>query len=122
MKKVELPVSTSRQKILTKKHPHHEDSPCESPTKKVRFMDNTEPSSILSDGDDLHIVQSAVKKAVKKKCTLVKQRERKTAMRMKEKSKKDNFFSQMMQVQCNQLYRLRFAHQFLAQMLEAKVS
>ena len=24
--------------------------------------------------------------------------------------------------QCNQLYRLRFAHQFLAQMLEAKVS
>ena len=23
---------------------------------------------------------------------------------------------------CNQLYRLRFAHQFLAQMLEAKVS
>ena len=25
-------------------------------------------------------------------------------------------------LECNQLYRLRFAHQFLAQMLEAKVS
>ena len=70
VKKVELPVSTSREKILTKKRPRHEDGLCESPTKKVWFMDNTEPSSILSDGDDLHIVQSAVKKAAKKKHTL----------------------------------------------------
>ena len=99
VKKVELPASTSRQKILTKKFPRHEDGPCESPTKKVWFMDNTEPSSILSDGDDLHIVQSAVKKAVKKKCTLAEQREPKTAMRIKEISKKNDFFSQMMQVQ-----------------------
>ena len=98
VKKVELPVSSSRQKILTKKRPRHEDGLCQSPTKKVWFMDNTGPSSILSDGDDLHKVQSAVKKAAKKR-TLTEQRERKTAMRMKEKSKKDDFFSQMLQVQ-----------------------
>ena len=90
VKKVELPqsVSSSRQKILTKKCPHYEDGPCESPTKKVWFMDNTEPSSIPSDGDDLHKVQSAVKKAAKKKHTLAEQRECKTAMRMKEKARK----------------------------------
>ena len=99
VKKVELPVSSSRHKILTKKRPHHKDGPCESPTKKVWFMDNTDPSSILSDGDDLHKVQSALKKAAKKKRTLIEQRECKTAMRMKEKSKKYDFFSQMLQVQ-----------------------
>ena len=99
VKKVELPVSSSHQKILTKKHPFHEDGPCQSPTKKVWFMDNIEPSSILSDCDDLHRVQSAVKKAVKKKHTLAEQREHKTLMRMKEKSKKEDFFSQMLQVQ-----------------------
>ena len=99
VKKVELPVSSSHQKILTKKHPRHEDGLCQSPTKKVQFMDNTELSSILYDGNDLHKVQSAVKKAVKKKHTLAEQREHKTAMRMKEKSKKDDFFSQMLQVQ-----------------------
>ena len=97
VKKVELSVSSSRQKILTKKRPHHEDSACESPTKKVWFLDNSEPSSVLPDGD-LQKVHSAVKKVAKKR-TLAEQRERKTAMRMKEKSKKDDFFSQMLQVQ-----------------------
>ena len=100
VKKVELPQSLSScEKILTKKCPHYEDGQCESPTKKVWFMDNTEPRSIPSNGDDLHKVQSAVKKAAKKKHTLTKQREHKTAVRMKEKSKKDDFFSQMLQVQ-----------------------
>ena len=60
-------------------------------------MDKTEPSSILPDGD-LHKVHSAVKKAAKKH-TLAEQRERKTALRMKQKSKKDDFFSQMLQGQ-----------------------
>ena len=60
-------------------------------------MDNFEPSSVLPH-TDLQKVYSAVKKAAKKR-TLAEQRERRTAMRLKEKSKKDDFFSQMLQVQ-----------------------
>ena len=101
VKTVQLSVSSSasssRQKILTKKRPRPEDGACESPTKKVRFMDNFEPSSVLPHAD-LQKVHSAVKKAAKKR-TLAEQRERRTAMRLKEKSKKDDFFSQMLQVQ-----------------------
>ena len=44
------------------------------------------------------VIHFAVKKAAKKR-TLAEQRERKTAMRIKENSKKENFFSQMLQVQ-----------------------